>query len=292
MKIKATCVRCGKAVNGLADVYCSSCQRDVSQGVLGAEQEARPRSGKLLGLLLILLLLGGAGVGYFKFRDQLLPAGAKLMPSGPVALPETPQSKPTMTETLLAEKIKQQEASESGGPHPQRPGAVEPDVPEAGAGPSYGAPPSSTPDPAVAQSASQAPQQTPDHGAPALMGGAAPAENATPQLSGFPAKENRAESADSVWVYYADKEGRDIAAVEQLKSQGQANAAAKGRWSTKNKVNYIFFREENQDELEALKKKFGELEFIAFPSEGPQTSRNLKNAFKENPSLKFLVIVQ
>jgi hypothetical protein len=44
--------------------------------------------------------------------------------------------------------------------------------------------------------------------------------------------------------------------------------------------------------LDALKKKLSDIDFLAFPYEGVQTSRNLKSAFQDNPTLKFLVIVQ
>jgi hypothetical protein len=298
MRIKASCVRCGKSIDGLHEIYCSACQHEVNQGVLGQESPtSRPRSKKWLWFLLLVV---GLGFGYYKLQDQLFPSGRSMVRAKPMAPSEDRQTKPTITETLLAEKIKKEEASESGGPAPRQPGAIEPDVPE----PDLAHPEekkSETGRPSKEAGVEGAAKAAPAQPVSLAEGGAPPPtpalteskdSGAAPAAPTTQSQEAKSESGETIWVYFAEKEGRDIALVDRLKSQGVSSSMARGRWTTKNKVNYIFFRDDNAEELEALKKKLGDLEFVTFPFEGVQTSRNLKTTFSDNPALKFLVIVQ
>lgn len=315
MKIKTTCVRCGKPLSG-PSVYCSSCdgaELKVSEPL--RRPTARPRlAGRLL--LLLVLVCGVAAFVLLRPSEEATEPGRVLQneerPSAEASAPAvaTEDRSPTATSSAPADDPEARAADLAQAPETpadqadsQAPAAAPAETQPATSGSWGTAPPATDAETgalAAAEAASPAApsaDDAPQEQAVAQSGN--PTDTATAATGGVTAQAAPAavppavlETQSLVWLYYAKEPGKDAAAKALLEEHGYTNVQARGEWPTRYAVNYLFYRDKDAAGVRELSAALGDLEFNALYHLAEATSTRLRGYFANNPELEFVLILQ
>jgi hypothetical protein len=299
--------------------YCSDCEREMS----GQSRTGGGRKSFRI-FLFVVLILAAAEAYYLKkpakeelsTSTQRVEKAAKVETKAPIKTPSTPASdkvetipanqnqaaaKPvqtTATEASTNSTVSVPQNSQNLQTPPASPSTQPAQNTAAGSGaqtiPSASAEPSS-PVSAPSSEAGQsvvAPQPLkpaePEAGKaeskiPSL---APPAEPVNPAILAQPAK---AETV--IWVYYQKKAESDRRVAEAFKKLGFVNAQAKGRWEGSYRDQNIFYRTEDKKPVQALASMTPAENFQMYNYKSERIAGRIKEQFKKNAALEYLVIV-
>lgn len=102
----------------------------------------------------------------------------------------------------------------------------------------------------------------------------------------------RAEVLEQVWVYSSLSAENAAGLAAHLHEAGFRNAQAKGEWKTRSEEQYLFYRDAAKTNLDALFVEIGVTELQPFHYDSERVGAKVKEMFRDNPNLGFLVIVR
>lgn len=129
---------------------------------------------------------------------------------------------------------------------------------------------------------------------------AASAEEESPETATAAATQDEQQEQEpkpqpvdaAVWVFWMDKEGADKTVVERLQEHGYVNSTAKGQWPGHFNDKNIFYRHEDKRGLDNLREALGSGNFYDYYYNNDRIGHNVKQIFRENDNVQFVVILQ
>lgn len=311
--IKIPCVRCGKMIEP-TKTYCSDCEREMS---------GQPRTGggrKSFRIIIFLVLILAAAEAYYLTQPakEELPKATKSAEKSPKVETKAPLASTPKASTPSPDKIESNGAGSN--PVAAKPGQ------NSGAGASTSSGEQSGANAASSQTASSAPSgagaatastsmapvepvpPAPSSAAEGAQGVAAPqpvkpvepepskpepkTASAPPAAPINPAVLAQAAKADTlIWVFYQKKTEADRRMVEEFKKLGFVNVHAKGRWEGNYRDQNIFYRTDDKKPVQALAAQTPTENFQAYNYKSERIAGRIKELFKKNGALEYLVIV-
>lgn len=329
MKIKTSCVRCGKIIEGTGP-YCHACAAGEKAAPAENASTRRPRSLLPWGIVLCLLALGAFFV--FQGREEAPPSPVSTLSEGTSG--DVSADMPGATQQLAVPETSSGASLPLPPPTPEtvaleNPSALPSTSPEEPIPPFAGEAESNSPPDLTDGADIPIPLDTADKASAAenTASGAADAEMSVQETSvqnasvqgipgesglrqaveetGVESEENEAAPAEEteeavaatgiaspVWIYYAKEPGKDERYKAILEKKGYTDVTTKGEWKTKYALNYIFYRPKDREGLQRLVSSLNDLDFKAFHHLDSATSPKLRGYFADNPNLEFLLILQ
>ncbi len=96
----------------------------------------------------------------------------------------------------------------------------------------------------------------------------------------------------TVWIYYTRDESTDSNLVKKLKSEKFKHAVAKGVWKTRSESQFLFHRTPEGNDVTELRKALGLEDVEVYYFDERRVGNKIKQTFKDNPELDYLVIAR